>query len=134
MTLVCVGFALTDALFGGDILPMLGSGPNLGSGTLANMSDPNLFNRNLRFSPASPKVQGSKIYYQIDDNWIREFVEQVAAGNIETYLGGKQSGSILLLPDTINAAEYRPPTAAEVAASCYRPPPASPPKKDEADQ
>ena len=42
---------------------------------------------------------------------------------ISAQVAKQDHGGIILLPDTINAGEYRPPTQEEVAATCYRPPP-----------
>lgn len=98
---------------------MLGDGQKLGVATLKHMKDPELFSRFLRFAPATYK-EASKIYYQVDDDWVRNFVEMVAAGEVKSLFADPRA--ILLLPKTVNAGEYRPPTSAEVAATCYRPP------------
>lgn len=113
------GFAFTDVLFGGDLLPLLGNGKEMGSATETTMSDPTLYEANLRFAPANLSSK-PKQYYLVDDEWCRNFVRDIASGGFAPRLAKALAKDILLLPKTINAAFYTPPTPAQVAATCYR--------------
>jgi len=120
------GFVFCDAFNGGEILPKFG--PQLkqkDAPSLRDIQDPTLYDRNLRFGPAvRTNKDGSRNYYQINDQWVARFVDAVADGTLATWIAGKSSaGDVLLMPDTLNSGDYTPPTVEQVSAMCYKRPP-----------
>jgi len=93
--------------------------------SLRDIQDPTLYDRNLRFGPAvRTNKDGSRNYYQINDQWVARFVDAVADGTLATWIAGKSSaGDVLLMPDTLNSGDYTPPTVEQVSAMCYKRPP-----------
>lgn len=82
------------------------------------MADPNLFDRPLRFAPATTKPRS---YYQVDDGWAAAFVHDIADGALAARIGTAATDSIPLLPKTVHSGAYKPPTPDEIRALCYRP-------------
>jgi len=94
--------------------------------TLADVQDPELFSRNVRFAPSVGKnADGSRNDYQVNDMWVYSLVDAASDGSIASWFDGKSSQKdILLLPLVLNSSEYTPPADEdEVPAMCYLQPP-----------
>jgi hypothetical protein len=103
------GFCLTDAVFGGEILP---SGQK-GAATFEEFTKEGLFKKNLCFR----SVSGDSTNVQVDDGWVSLFVERTATILWSTFLDS--ADEIPLLPSLIAPSSFKVPTVEQVRASCY---------------
>jgi len=115
-----LGFAATDALFGGEILLLFGKGGDaVRLPTLANMQDPSVFDHNLRFAPTE-KLK-PRAFYMILDEWVVRFLEDIERGAIANRIDSTPPADIPLVPATHNSGQYKPPSMEEIQSLCSRP-------------